>query len=112
MASFQAMAANGTLPEVSWVFPPGSLQEHPPETPKDGAWFLNQYVSAAINGKNWNETVFIINYDEAGGWGDAVMPLISPEGTPGEWFEDPYGELGYTFSGPGKTYFRICETER
>jgi phospholipase C len=39
--------------------------------------------------------------EEAGGWGDAVPPLISPRGTPGEWFEDPYGELGYTNSGPG-----------
>ena len=39
---------------------------------------------------------------EAGGWGDAVAPLVSPRGTPGEWFEDPYGELGYTFSGPGE----------
>lgn len=39
---------------------------------------------------------------EAGGWGDAVMPVVSPEGTAGEWFEDPYGEVGYTFSGPGQ----------
>ena len=39
---------------------------------------------------------------EAGGWGDAVKPLLPPEGTAGEWFEDPYGELGYTYSGPGK----------
>lgn len=39
---------------------------------------------------------------EGGGWGDAVMPLISPNGTAGEWFEDPYGTLGYTFSGPGE----------
>lgn len=30
------------------------------------------------------------------------MPLISPNGTAGEWFEDPYGTLGYTFSGPGE----------
>ena len=40
---------------------------------------------------------------EGGGWGDAVLPLVSPKGTKGEWFEDPYGELGYTFSGPGET---------
>lgn len=39
---------------------------------------------------------------EGGGWGDAVMPLISPNGTAGEWFEDPYGTWGYTFSGPGE----------
>ena len=25
----------------------------------------------------------------------------------GEWFEDPYGELGYTFSGPGELGFNV-----
>ncbi|CZR52692.1 related to phospholipase C [Phialocephala subalpina] len=105
--SFKAKAANGTLPTVSWVFPPGALQEHPPNTPKDASWFINQVVDAAIHGENYQETIVLINYDgkswppKAGGWGDAVYPLISPEGTAGEWFEDPYGELGYTFSGPG-----------
>jgi phospholipase C len=40
---------------------------------------------------------------EAGGWGDPHLPLISPNGTAGEWFQDPYDEVGYTFSGPGKS---------
>lgn len=61
--SFKAAAANGTLPEVSWVFPPGALQEHPPNTPNDAAWFMHQIVNAAIHGKNANETVILINYD-------------------------------------------------
>ena len=61
--AFKEAAANGTLPMVSWVFPPGSLQEHPPQTPKDGSWFINQIVSSIINGPNYNETVFILNYD-------------------------------------------------
>ncbi|KKK15636.1 putative hemolytic phospholipase C precursor [Aspergillus ochraceoroseus] len=99
--AFKAAAANGTLPEVSWVFPPGALQEHSPNTPIDGAYFINQVVDSIIHGKNYKETVLLLNYDEAGGWGDAVLPLVSPNGTKGEWFEDPYGELGYTFSGPG-----------
>ncbi|KAG0647116.1 Phosphatidylcholine-hydrolyzing phospholipase C [Hyphodiscus hymeniophilus] len=94
-------AANGTLPEVSYMFPPGALQEHPPYTPVDASWYLNQVVSAAINGPNYNETIILVNYDEAGGWGDPHLPIISPEGTAGEWFQDPYNEVGYTFSGPG-----------
>lgn len=61
--SFKASAANGTLPEVSWVFPPGALQEHSPNTPNDGAWFINQVVDAAIHGKNYKETIVMINYD-------------------------------------------------
>ncbi|KAK0387603.1 hypothetical protein NLU13_3849 [Sarocladium strictum] len=101
LEAFQRSAADGTLPEVSWIFAPGTLQEHPPRSPVDGSWYINQVVNATIHGKNYNDTIFIINYDEAGGWGDAVMPVVSPEGTAGEWFEDPYGELGYTYSGPG-----------
>jgi phospholipase C len=63
LESFKTAAADGTLPEVSWVFPPGALQEHPPNTPKDASWFMNQVVSAAINGKNYKETIILINYD-------------------------------------------------
>jgi phospholipase C len=36
---------------------------------------------------------------ESGGWGDHVTPYHSPVGTPGEWLEDPYGDVGYTYSG-------------
>lgn len=46
---------------------------------------------------------------EGGGWGDAVLPLVSPNGTAGEWFEDPYGTLGYTFSGPGELLFLLIK---
>ncbi|CAK7217215.1 hypothetical protein SCUCBS95973_003070 [Sporothrix curviconia] len=81
LESFKAAAANGTLPEVSWCFPPGNLQEHPPYTPQDGAWWINEIVNATINGPNYNDTVILLNWDEAGGWGDAVMPLVSPNGT-------------------------------
>lgn len=61
--AFKAAAAAGTLPEVSWVFPPGALQEHSPNTPIDGSWFINQVVGSAINGKDREETVILLNYD-------------------------------------------------
>jgi len=61
--SFKAAATNGTLPQISWVFPPQNLQEHPPYTPKDGAWFINELVDSVIHGGAYNETLFIINYD-------------------------------------------------
>ncbi|KAJ4418534.1 hypothetical protein N0V82_005514 [Gnomoniopsis sp. IMI 355080] len=98
---FYADAANGTLPEVSWIFPPGALNEHPPHTPSDGAWFMKNIVDAVTHGPDWNTTILLICYDEGGGWGDPVYPYHAPEGTAGEWFEDPYGEFGETFSGPG-----------
>lgn len=61
--AFYADALNGTLPEISWVFPPGTLQEHPPRTPKDGSWLMNNLVDAVMKGPAYNETVFIIMYD-------------------------------------------------
>lgn len=98
---FYAAAGNGTLPEVSWIFPPGAINEHPPHTPSDGAWFMKTIVDAVTHGPNWNATILLICYDEGGGYGDPVYPYHSPEGTAGEWFDDPYGDFGYTFSGPG-----------
>lgn len=41
---------------------------------------------------------------ETGGWGDHVTPFHSPRGTAGEWIEDPYGAVNYTYTGPG---FRV-----
>ena len=49
----------------------------------------------------YKNTVLIISYDETGGWGDHVVPFHSPNGTAGEWLQDPYGNAGYTYSGPG-----------
>ena len=63
LEAFQKSAAEGTLPEVSWIFPPGILQEHPPRSPVDGSWYINQVVNATLHGKNYNDTIFMINYD-------------------------------------------------
>ncbi|KAK4945723.1 hypothetical protein LTR10_015071 [Elasticomyces elasticus] len=94
-------AANGTLPMISYIIGPTELSEHPPYSPHDGAWLQEQVVNAVTKGKNWNSTALIISFDESGGWGDHVTPYHSPNGTAGEWLEDPYGLFGYTFSGPG-----------
>ena len=98
---FYSDAAAGTLPEVSWIIGPAELSEHPPFTPRDGAWLQKQIVDAVVNGSSYNNTVVIISYDETGGWGDHVTPFHSPEGTPGEWLNDPYGIFGETYTGPG-----------
>ena len=99
--TFYEAAANGTLPMISYIVGPTELSEHPPYSPRDGAWLQQQVVNAVTTGKNWNTSALIISYDETGGWGDHVTPYHSPEGTPGEWLEDPEGIFGYTYSGPG-----------
>ena len=97
---FEEDCANGTLADVTWLFPDGpyASDEHPPNTPAAGAYFLASKLEAlASNEDLWNSTVFIINYDENDGFFDHVPPPIpdpnvypdeyvtvpSPRGTPG-----------------------------
>ncbi|KAH8699073.1 putative non-hemolytic phospholipase C precursor [Talaromyces proteolyticus] len=101
---FTAAAANGTLPMVSIIIGQNELSEHPPWMPKDGAWLHQQIFNAVVNSPKYNSTALIVSYDETGGWGDAVLPYHSPEGTQGEWMNDPLGEFGQIFTGPG---FRV-----
>ena len=97
---FEEDCANGTLADVTWLFPDGpyASDEHPPNTPAAGAYFLASKLEAlASNAELWSSTVFVINYDENDGFFDHVPPPIpdpdlhpdeyvtvpSPRGTPG-----------------------------
>jgi phospholipase C len=95
------MAANGSLPAISYIIGPTELSEHPPYSPHDGAWLQKKIVDAVTQGKAYSKTVLMISFDETGGWGDHVVPYHAPSGTAGEWLNDPYDEVGYTYSGPG-----------
>ncbi len=98
--AFEEDCANGTLADVTWLFPDGpyASDEHPPNTPAAGAYFLASKLEAlAANEELWSSTVFVINYDENDGFFDHVPPPIpdpdlhpeeyvsvpSPRGTPG-----------------------------
>lgn len=102
--TFYEQAANGTLPEVSYIIGPAELAEHAPYSPHDGAWLETKIAEAVTKSPKYSKTVLIISFDETGGWFDHVDPYRSPDGTPGEWLDDPYGEVGHTFVGPG---FRV-----
>jgi len=97
---FEQDCENGTLADVTWLFPDGpyASDEHPPNTPAAGAYFLASKLNAlAANPDLWATTVFIINYDENDGFFDHVPPPVpdpaehpeeyvnrpSPRGTPG-----------------------------
>ncbi|KAJ6442212.1 non-hemolytic phospholipase C precursor [Purpureocillium lavendulum] len=81
--TFYARAANGTLPEVSYI---------------------NKIAEAIVKSPKYSKTALIVSYDETGGWFDHVDPFRSPDGTAGEWLDDPYDQVGRTFAGPG---FRV-----
>ncbi|WP_257388877.1 phosphocholine-specific phospholipase C [Tahibacter caeni] len=64
---------NGTLPQVSWIVAPFSMCEHPEAAPAYGEALTAQLLAAlAANPEVWSKTVFIITYDENGGFFDHV----------------------------------------
>jgi phospholipase C len=84
-AAFLADAAAGTLPEVSFVEPRflgeeigASNDDHPFADIRNGQAFMNLVYSAVTRSPAWRNTVFVINYDEWGGFFDHVPPPSAP----------------------------------
>jgi phospholipase C len=84
--TFQADAASGTLPQVSWVLAPLAQSEHPPSPVTWGehatATVLNALVS---NQALWQKTALFVTYDENGGFFDHLPPPTPPPGTADEY---------------------------
>ena len=78
---FKSAAANGTLPAVSYVDPSFTTiddglgnDDHPHADIRRGDLFLHDTFEAVANGPNWPSTVFIVTFDEWGGFFDHVPP--------------------------------------
>lgn len=80
-SEFLAAAATGTLPAVSFVDPKYTIlddgtgnDDHPHADIREGDQFLYQTFQAVANGPKWANTVFIVNFDEWGGFFEHVAP--------------------------------------
>jgi phospholipase C len=80
-AEFFADAAAGTLPGVAFVDPRfindetgTSGSDHPHADVRVGDAFLEDAFNAVSSGPDWEHTVFIVTYDEWGGFFDHVAP--------------------------------------
>ena len=74
-------ALTGRLPAVSFVDPKFTLlddgtgnDDHPHADIRAGDAFLSQAFHAVASGPDWSSTVFIVTYDEWGGFFDHVAP--------------------------------------
>jgi phospholipase C len=87
VSAFAADVTNGTLPQVSWIIPIDlTVSDHPPYSVQRGEWFVNQILTAlAANPSVLNSTVFILSYDENGGFYDHVPSPVPPPGTTNEF---------------------------
>jgi len=89
IAGFFADAAAGTLPDVSYVDPRfldegsgSSGDDHPHADIRVGQHFLSSLYQAVTTGPAWPRTMFVITYDEWGGFFDHVPPPVASDANP------------------------------
>jgi hypothetical protein len=76
--AFTAMAAAGTLPDFCFVWSPAGYDEHAPDqsaNPQyvtDGQNLSWQRVDAVVKAGGWANTIFILTWDDWGGYADHV----------------------------------------
>jgi phospholipase C len=84
--AFREDLAAGTLPRISWIVTAEDLSEHPEAEPSKGEHVAARLIEALVDHPEmFARTVFIINYDESGGFYDH-MPSPVPPVDPGQGF--------------------------
>src|ERR1043166_7709081 len=89
------------LPQVIFIDSPSGgsgLDEHPENNVQKGAAFVQSIISALMNSDAWNDSVFILSYDEGGGLYDHVPPFTVPLPdalAPGNCPDPNNGSFGY-----------------
>lgn len=95
VSQFMTDAQNGTLPQVAQIEPASDagLDEHPTDDDpppgtqpccsiQDGARYVKSLIDPVTNGPSWQDSVFILTFDESGGFYDHVQPqkTVNPDG--------------------------------
>ena len=76
---FRKDVTGGTLPQVSWIVAPAGYTEHADWPVDYGAWYISQIFNILVsNPEIFSKTVFIVNYDEADGSFDHILPPTPP----------------------------------
>src|SRR6266478_4498644 len=76
---FRSDVQNGTLPQVSWIVAPAGYTEHSDWPSNYGAWYISQIFDILVsNPEVFSKTVLILNYDEADGSFDHIVPPSVP----------------------------------
>jgi phospholipase C len=75
VSEFMDDAANGTLPDVSWVLPNLKASEHPAHgSLQPGQTHVTKLVNAVGEGPEWDTSAIFITWDDWGGFYDHVKP--------------------------------------
>jgi phospholipase C len=77
---FRLDVQGGKLPHVSWIVPPAGYTEHADWPVNYGAWYISQILDILVsNPEVFSKTVLIIDYDEADGSFDHIVPPTVPQ---------------------------------
>jgi phospholipase C len=73
-SQFYLDAADGNLPQVSWIIPSSPVSEHPPAGVKEGMGYVTGLINAIMKGPDWDSTAIFVSWDDWGGFYDHVAP--------------------------------------
>ncbi|TML06342.1 MAG: hypothetical protein E6G41_07860 [Actinobacteria bacterium] len=76
-ARFFGDAASGRLPPLVYLWSTTPVTEHPPENVTTGMDHVWHAVDTVVRAGGWDETVFMLTYDDWGGYDDHVRPPAS-----------------------------------
>ncbi len=106
-SSFASDVKSGKLPSVSWIISPLAECEHPAAPPEYGEYLVQQVLNTLVsNPEVWAQTVFLVIYDENGGFFDHVAPPTAPAGTAGEYLTGTLPSAASGIAGPIGLGFR------
>lgn len=71
-SQFLTDAETGALPALSYLWHASPADEHPPADVTIGQHAIWQAVDAVVRGGSWDTTVFLLTWDDWGGWDDHV----------------------------------------
>jgi phospholipase C len=79
--AFRSDITAGRLPQISWIVTAADLSEHPKAVPAKGEHVTARLIEALVDHPDvFAQTVFILNYDEAGGFYDHAPQTVPPVG--------------------------------
>ncbi|MDQ6854095.1 MAG: twin-arginine translocation signal domain-containing protein [Actinomycetota bacterium] len=92
-------AANGTLPNVTFLTPwfggPFRTDDHPHGDIALGQRYIEAVFSAFVRSPQWQRGMFALTYDEWGGFFDHVHPPVVPDARASGDDMDNFGQLGF-----------------
>src|SRR6185369_13068989 len=89
-------AAAGKLPPVVYIDPAFDINDdHPPVHPILGQELIASVYTALANSPQWNNILFVVTYDEHGGYFDHVPPPTTTDDTFAKFGKPGFEQLGF-----------------